>query len=71
MDMVAGKMGYFLDSSDSMACRAWDMLDRLVEHQEENEQAREGTYDAETDLGNILDGLVVFCDPRQACHLDK
>lgn len=56
-------MGYLLSNIDSMACLAWCMLDRLKEHQEENEQAREGTYDAETILENILDGLMVFCNP--------
>lgn len=71
MDMVAEKIGRFQDSSGSKACPAWDMLDRLEVHQEENEQAREGTYDVEIVLENILDCLMVLCDLREACHLRK
>lgn len=71
MDMVAEKIGRFRDSSDSKACLAWDMLDRLEVHLEENEQAREGTYDVEIVLENILDCLMVLCDLWEACHLGK
>lgn len=61
MDMVAEKMGCFLDSSDNMASLAWDMLDRVEEHQEENEQAKERTYEEEAAPESILDALMVFC----------
>ena len=64
-------MGRSLDSSDSKACLAWDMLDKLGGHQEENEQARKGTYDVETVLENILDALMVVGNPWEACHLGK
>lgn len=61
-------MGCSLDSSDSKACLAWDMLDKLEGHQEENEEARKGTYEVETVLENAQ---AVVGNPREACHLGK
>lgn len=63
-------MGYFRGSSDSKACLAWDTVDRLVMHPE-NEQAREETSDGETGLENILGGLMMVGAPREAFHLDR
>lgn len=61
-------MGHSLDSSDSKACLAWDMLDKLEGHQEENEEARKGTYDVET----VLEiARVVVGNPQESCHLGK
>lgn len=62
-------MSHFLDSSDSKACLAWDMVERLVLHQVVNEWAREGTYDVETGLENILGDPEVLGDPWEASHL--
>jgi hypothetical protein len=42
---------------DSRVCLAPDMADRLVQHLGENEQAKEGTYDVETDRAYYLGDL--------------
>jgi hypothetical protein len=43
MNMVAEKLGYFLDNSGSKECLAWDTLERQALLQVENEWAKEET----------------------------
>ena len=65
---MAENMGQSRDSSDSKVCLAWDMVDRLVRHLEENALAKEGTSDVETGLENILGVQEVVGSPK-AFHL--
>ena len=69
MNMVAEKLGYFLDNSGSKECLAWDTLERQALFQVENEWAKEGTQDVETGLENTPVGLVMVVDLLEATHL--
>lgn len=70
MDKVAERMGYHPDNSGSKASLAWDILEKVAYHLVENGQAKEETWGADTELGNILDGSESV-DPLEPSYLSK